>query len=383
MARDDAPPPRLSIDDITAAGRQLARRRRTALLSSVAGGVAAVIAGATAAIVLFAPTTVTPTVGPNGNPGTTEAAPSPARRADFTRAAAFETNYSGYTSGKYIVGAPELVTAGYQQSAIDLNPAAPATSASVSAASVSPTRAPDVVPREGRLVVYGAGLFDTRQFAGGEKLTVGGRLALLRHAGSPSAVPSVDGKYGCCIDPTVPTLAWQYLPDAWAAIYWSSLETAPTRAELLALAEALPADDPRPFPVGLHLRDMPKGYRLIAASTRTSSYDELNLSVVRLGMKPLVAPFTAPAELNKLSSVVLTLGVTDQVQGQPIGKTTCPPGGTACAVLIGDGQFFMQVESVGDRRLAETELMQILKSMSAEQPDDRTSWPPAATVFKP
>ncbi|MET7425724.1 hypothetical protein [Dactylosporangium sp. NPDC005555] len=401
-ARDDAPPPRLGIDDITAAGRRLARRRRrTVLLSSVAGGLAAVIAGATAAVMLLTPPAIAPAADPDGNLAVAEASPSPARRAEFTQGRPFETTYSGYTSGRYIVGDPDLVTTGYQQSTIDLNPA-PTAAASVSASvsapalartgpSVSPRGAVsatppgdlgDPVPREGRLVVYNTGAFDTREFAGGSKVTVGGRTALLRHTGKPSTSAAAD-KAGCCREPVVPTLAWQYMPGAWAAIYWSSLETAPTRDELIALADALPATDPRPFPTGIRADPVPKGYRLLAAGTRTSPYDETNLSVVRLGLKPLTGPFTAPVDLGQYPSIILTLGVADQLTSDKIGKSACWPGGNVCATLVEDRQFFLQVESVGDRPLTATELSAIVGTLTAEQPDDRTTWPAATSVFTP
>ncbi|GAB3856687.1 hypothetical protein [Dactylosporangium cerinum] len=278
-ARDDAPPPRLSIDDITAAGRRLARRRRrAALFASVAGGVVAVIAGATAAVVLISPPTLAPTVDPNGNPGLADVSQSPARRADFTAAGAFETNYTGYTSGRYVVRDPDLVTASYQQSTIDVSAAQPSISPTgrptVLAGASPPASAPGatvpgaatpgakqssaaggrVLPREGRLVVYGVDAFEPAEFTGGEKLQIAGRTALLRYAG-PVAPPSTATKDGCCSTPTVPTLAWQYLPGAWAAIYWSSFETAPTRDELIALAEDLPAGEVRAFPVGVRLRN--------------------------------------------------------------------------------------------------------------------------------
>ncbi|MEV4511802.1 hypothetical protein AB0K00_22875 [Dactylosporangium sp. NPDC049525] len=396
-ARDDAPPPRLSIDDITAAGRQLARRRRrTVLLSSVAGGLAAVITSATAAVVLLAHPSVGPSVDPNGNPGVATASQSPARRADFTPVGAFETNYTGYTVGRFVVSDPDLVTAGYQQSTIDLTlnpPAAAAPTVSPTAKPPATTGAPAVsrsappadrgdAPGDGRLVVYGAGAFDPRDFSNGEKFQIAGRTALLRYAGAPS-VPSAstNSKYGCCPDPILPTIAWQYLPDSWAAIYWSSFETAPTRDELIALAEALPAADPRPFPTGIFLKDVPKGYRLIAVSTRTSVYDTMNRSVVRLSPKPLAGPFVAPVDFDEQPSIVLSLGVADPTMGKMLTKASCPPGSATCAMLLEDGQFYLQVESVGSRSLGSLELAQILKAMDAGQPDDRSTWPPAVSVF--
>lgn len=359
------------------------------LLSSVAGGVAAVIAGATAAVVLLAPPAVTPTVNPNGNPGQADVSQSPARPAEFTAAGAFQTNFSGYTSGRYVVGDPDLVTTGYQQASIDLNPVAPSASASPStsatpAGGAQPGARGDVVPREGRLVVYSAGAFDTREFTKAERLQIAGRTALLRLAGDPSAPATpLGGKYGCCVLPTVPTLAWQYLPNAWAVIYWSTPETAPTRAELIALAEDLPPAEPRAFPTAIHLKDMPRGYRLIAVSTRTSSYDRTNLSVVRLAQKPPGLPFTGPLDLDSHPSIVLTLGLSDPETSAAITKASCRPGTTACAHLLPDGQFFLQVESHGDRPLSPSELSQLLKSMTVEDPEDPSTWPAATDNFAP
>lgn len=353
------------------------------------------IAGATAAVVLISPQTVGPAVDPNGNPGLSGASQAPARRADFVPAGAFETNYAGYTSGRYVVSDPDLVTAGYQQSSIDLGrgappPASPSTALPFVSDDPSPGRSSSpgadakFAPQEGRLVVYGTGAFDPREFSKGEKLQIGGRTALLRHAGGPS-IPSASptGKDGCCGDPAVPTIAWQYLPDSWAAIYWSSFETTPTRDELIALAGDLPAGEVRAFPVGIRMAEMPKGYRLIAVSTRRSPYDETNLSVVRLALKPLAGPFAAPVELDDYPSIVLSLGVADQMTSTTISKASCVPGNGSCAALVDDGQFYLQVDSIGQRTLSSAELSQILKLMSAEEPADRTTWPPAVKVFTP
>ena len=354
------------------------------------------ITASTAAVVLFSPPTLAPAVDPNGNPGLADVSPAPARRADFQPAGAFETNYTGYSSGRYVVRDPDLVTADYQQSTIDVGTATPSVSPTVRptvpggpAATTAPgaTRSSTAsdrgaVPRDGRLVVYGVDAFDPDEFLGGEKLQVGGKTALLRYAGS-TAPPSATGKYGCCLTPTVPTIAWQYLPGAWAAIYWSTFETAPTRDELIALAGDMPAGELRAFPVGIRLRETLKNYRLLAVSTSRSPDDKTNLSVVRLAMKHPIPPFTAPVELDDYPSIVLTLGVTDQDIAEAIGKTPCQPGTGRCATLIADGRFFLQVESTGDRTAASTELAQILKIMSAEQPEDPATWPPAVKVFTP
>lgn len=244
------------------------------------------------------------------------------------------------------------------------------------ARSISPDGRDIPAAREGRLVVYSTGAFDTREFIKAERLQVAGRTALLRHAGGPS-MPSTSpaSKDDCCIELAVPTLAWQYLPDAWAVIYWSSFETAPTRDELLALAADMPAEEPRAFPTAIRLTGPLKDYRMIAVGTRTSFYDNTNLSVVRLSAKPPTAPFFAPLELDDYPSIVLTLGATDPRTAEKMGKMTCQPGSTVCATVLADGQFYLQVESIGDRSFTATELAQILKSMSAEAPADRSVWP--------
>ncbi len=355
------------------------------------------ITGATAAVMLISPQTISPSVDPNGNPGLTGASQAPARRG-FVAAGAFETSFAGYTSGRFVVGDPDLVTAGYQQASIDLSRAAPSPAPTDDPSAAQPFVSDEPVPgssrgvpqggkfapQEGRLVVYGTGAFDPLEFVKGEKLQIEGRTALLRHAGGPS-VPSKPptGKDGCCTDPVVPTIAWQYLPDSWAAIYWSSFETAPTRDELIALAEDLPAGEVRAFPAGIRMREVLRGYRLIAVSTRRSAYDETNLSVVRLALKPLSGPYTAPVELDDYPSIVLSLGVADQMTSETIGKSSCVPSSSSCAVLVEGGQFYLQVDSTGQRPLSSSELAQILKFMSAEQPADRTSWPPAVKVFMP
>ncbi|GAB3856691.1 hypothetical protein [Dactylosporangium cerinum] len=120
---------------------------------------------------------------------------------------------------------------------------------------------------------------------------------------------------------------------------------------------------------------------MIAVGTRKFSYDATNLSVVWLSPKTLVPPFTVPVDLEEYPSIVLTLGITDLRTRDKIGASSCQPGSGTCSALLADGQHYVQVDTFGQQAIPSTELAQILKSLTAEQPEDPSTWPPASETF--
>ncbi|MFI5911066.1 hypothetical protein [Dactylosporangium sp. NPDC051541] len=392
--RDDAPPPRLSVDDITAAGRHLVRRRRrNALLSSAGGGVVTAIAAVTAAF-MFAggPAALGPAVDPSSLPS----AASPAPTA-FAAAPPFTTTYKGYQTPSYQVSDPDVVTVAYQESAIsgsglflDPSPAQTAAQPSVTnrtgAPGATPSRIADLTPG-GSLVVYRPDAFDPAVFEkGGDKLQLPhGQVALLAYAGSGSTSPSgppLAGKGAMDHGEMVPTLAWQYMDGAWAAIYWSSWEDVPPLDDLIAIADGLSPAAPRPFPVAFQTASPVRGYQLVAVSNGRDLLDEGEIvSAVRLSPTPARLPIIEPYDFDNIGVLTLAVGRGDG-NSKLAGRLECEPDRQHCTKFLDSGSAYTVASTVGLKNPSGAQLTQITLSIKPQNLDNAESWPPATKVFE-
>jgi hypothetical protein len=374
--RDDAPPPRLSVDDITAAGRHLARRRRRlTLMSSVGGGVVTAVAAVAAAVILASsPPQLAPAVDRSAPPK--PASPVPTA---FPEAQPFETSYEGYEAGPYAVGDPNLVTAAYQQSPID----------AVADLLPGATDGPDVKARAGEpgrggiMVVYRPGAFEPAVFGkGSEKITVRSGVALLMYAGGSAAPPLSKSEQNRLtqMQPRVPTLAWQYTENAWAAIYWSSWETVPEREDLVAIADGFKPSGPKRFPVGFQVGYLPKDLELLSVSYGSDMNDGgAMVSTARLSPGQPRTPLTEPYNFEELPSLAIGFGHTN-ANPKLVGKLECPSS-TLCMRVQTDGSTFVQAELNGLRLSSNTQLSQVTLSITGENPQDMADWPAAVDVF--
>ncbi|WP_433207347.1 hypothetical protein ACQP00_41190 [Dactylosporangium sp. CS-047395] len=379
--RDGAPPPRLSVDDITAAGRHLVRRRRRlALASSAGGGAVTAIAVVAAALMLGgSPRPLTPAVDPSSLPSAASAMPTA-----FAEAAAFNTTYRGYQSEGYQVSDPELVTVAYQQSAIlpgngprAAQPSAEDSTGPDPTPSATPARKPGV-PTGGSLVVYRPDAFEPAVFEkGGEKISMPSGDGLLAYSGANGPAEPDKALYGR--DAMIPTLAWQYSDGAWAAIYWSAWESVPDRDHLIAIAEGLAPSAPQPFPVAFRAAVMPKGYQLLSASYGS---DLLPMgmavsSAVRLTAKPPELPIYEPFPFEDLPTLTLATGRSDAGR-KMAGNLTCD-GQIRCVRIQDSGDMYVSAE-LNNAKLT-TSLTQITLSMRPQSLNDTSAWPPVVKVF--
>lgn len=377
--RDDAPPPRLSVDDITAAGRHLVRRRRrTALLSSVAGGAVAAVAAVTAALVLAAPPALTPALNPTILPSA--ASPQPATFADSVP---FVTTYRGYEAGSYAVSDPELVTTAYQQSSIEVGIALPPVGTPSPTLAKPPT--PDVPSRVqgllsgGILVVYRAGAFDPRLFTEAKAIGLRRGSGLLRYSGEMN-LSAPERSTALKLAPRIPAIAWQYAGNAWAAVYWSSLETLPERDELVAIADGLTPAPAKAFPVGFRPMFVPPGFRLLSVSYGTDlPPGNRAVSVARLVPALPRTPLSGPIELDSYPSLTLSLGRTDP-QPKMVDKLDCVKNAD-CMRMVGDGTQYVEATLVGLRTSASLQPTQIALGMVPQDADNMADWPAAIKVL--
>ncbi|MFG2041455.1 hypothetical protein [Dactylosporangium sp. NPDC048998] len=380
--RDGAPPPRLSVDDITAAGRHLARRRRLTLLSSVGGSAAAAVAAVTAALVIAGtPAALTPAVDPSTLPNAVSPAPTA-----FADAEPFVTTYNGYAAGSYLVSDPDLVTMAYQQSSIDAgidlsaeplsSPPLPATT--VPAAGLS--RMPGLL-RGGILVVYRPGAFDPTEFLkSAEKVEVRTGFGLLRNAGgSGQPTPSPPDRARLQkMQAQIPSLAWQYAKNAWAVIYWSSWESLPTKEELAAIADGLRPSATKQFPVGFLPSFVPHGFQLLSVSYGTDmGTGNQVVSAARLSPGLPTLPLTQPIDLQGFPTLTLSFGRTN-AGPRMVDKLDCTSG-VQCQRVLGDGTTYVKAELNGLKTTAQ--VTQITLGIRPQNADNMADWPPAVKVF--
>lgn len=378
-ARDDGPPPRLSVDDITSRGRKLIRRRRRlTLLASVTGGAVSAIAAVTAALVIAAPSAQVPALDPS-RPPALPASPVP---TEFVAAPAFTTTYSGYAAGDYLVSDPDLVTVAYQQSSINAmidlpTPASP---------SAKPGSARAIVPgllRGGTLVVYRPGVFNPREFLPAEDLDLRAGTGMLHYAGGQKTQPPDDVVKLDKTGQGVPTLAWQYTAGAWAAIYWDSWESTPNRDELAVIADGLKPGSPKEFPLGFATKSVPRGYQLLAASfgseLRTS---ERVVSAAYLTQRNPPPQLYQPINFGEWAPLVVSLGTGDPIK-RLTGELSCDQDFTVCTHVIALDGTYVRIEfDAGLKKLnPSTDPAAVLRGVAAQDPQDRSDWPPATKVF--
>ena len=280
---------------------------------------------------------------------------------------------------------------GYQQSSIDVGvgpstSAAPATSedATIPASPEGPQGAKvriAALTTQGTLVVYRTGVFSPREFERGERLDLNaGPAFLLYSSGNPAVGPSdADRTLLQKQFPKIPTLAWQYAPDAWAAIYWTEWDTVPDRDALTAIAGGLKPASPKPFPVGLTAGQLPKGYQLLSASFGADLLgDGRTLSVVRLVPKLPAPTLTRPFQLEYEAGLVLSMGRTDP-QPKLIERPECPDA-TYCSKIVLEGDTYVAAELIDVKPTMPT--LQVILGLKAVDEPDMASWPPVTKIFQ-
>jgi hypothetical protein len=301
----------------------------------------------------------------------------------FADAPPFVTTYRGYQVGDYQVSDPDLVTTAYQQSAIDagvsLEPQ-PSESALKPTPSADPASRVSGLYRGGTLVVYRPDAFDPAIFEkGGEKVTTRTGVGLLAYSGGTGTATPAKTAYGR--DLLVPTLAWQYTDNAWAAIYWSAWESVPDRDQLLGIADGLTPAPNRQFPVGFQSSFVPKGYALLSASFGSDlpSGDRV-VSAARLTPQRLVLPLFEPFDFDAMSTLTFALGRSD-AGNKLAGRFDCEDGQLRCTKVLDDGTAYVSAEITGQKSAATAQITQITLGIRPQNPDDTGEWQPVVKVF--
>ena len=360
-ARDSAPTPRTTTDDIIAqAGRIRARRR----FAAVTGAGLASLAVAAVAV-----------TGLNPAPAPQQSAAQPAA---FTLPAGFATVLGDSRAGEYRIGPVSEVTPGYQEVDVYRDGAT---------WSGDDGKAYPLV--DGKITVYRPGVYDPQAFRrpdpqtrfGPEfEVTVAGRRgvghtvtypAAMQDVGGPSASPSFDPADSV----SRVALAWEYAPGAWATYVPRDAGVRQSAEEAVAIAEALTVVPERPVRMPYTFGYLPAGWQPIAV-TETAADLSTTVSEVFLHDGPL-----APADLAKPVDEVTPRTVKvfvsrgdlkdDAIEGRKGVHCYTQP---TCVRILGD--YFIHVDAAFGNSLPVSEVRRITEGLKPVKVADRDAWVP-------
>jgi hypothetical protein len=332
VAEAEAPPLRHSAGDVLAAARRHRARRRATTASL-------------ATAVLVAAALVVPRVFTD-RPPEPPAPVAPPPTAAFTYPAGPLTgNIPRYAAGPLTVSGTVRVTPAFQVAEIT-----------------------DGVHRDDRgglvpvalLTVFKPGSLDPSAYLSGESLTINGRPG--------KYVPAIPYDNRSSPEPAV---IWEYDEDAYAVVTDRGVPQPITRAEMIAVAEALRPGAEQPVRVGFRLSYVPADFTLGTAGAFTG---ESSLYLV---------PGTYPRTLRnaddplRRSMIRLRLHPANEAKGRSSG-TYCPSTGL-CYRATPDRRYVLGV--VGTGAQTDAELRKILDRATIAVPDDPATWYPAADAL--
>ncbi|MEU4559168.1 hypothetical protein AB0F72_12345 [Actinoplanes sp. NPDC023936] len=313
-ARADAPPSRLHVDDLVAAGRRRVRRRNTGW------AIAAVVVVATA---IGVPQILTrPAALPAAAPTATPTATGTVEPGKFS----FTPAFRGYSAGDYTVGEPTAMSLGWTSARIREG------GQEVGLLSVYP-------PGVERIPEDGATKIDTEPIDGRDayflRLKTGGEHLVWKLA---------DGGTGQVGDSGTLSLA-----------------------QMRKIAEGFAVGGGTPLRTALTAGYIPDGYRLFAASDlRARFVTEAKIEEI------LARPDRehAPGVVRNLISIELE-PVLPGARTESTEKPRCTEDIVACFVLVADGRYSLVVSGQG---VQPAELRKIFESVVIADPAKPSTW---------
>jgi len=363
IAKEDAPPTRLGVDDIVAAGR---RRRRWAVAQRAGGAVAVLALAAVTATVLVV-THGTPDRSADANrvgspPKTALPPPAPVAAPLFTY------TFGGFTSGRYRVVEPLEVTRAYQVATV-LGPAKDGDGKDITAA-------------VGSLTVYQPGVYDPAKVRGGQKLTVQGRDAY--HAVLQRDLPTgyfINGVPTDVRSIPVDTLAWQWAENAWAVVDNDAFfqdRQFPVE-DMIALTGQLRFD--REVPARLPFRPgyLPAGWTLQSVSGRSfAAEDSGTVQAVYSAPESSFESMTGPRNFFGYAgspSVVVAISQEDTPPPDaPKKKDICLAGDHWCTWSLPGTGYYIAVHDPS-KTLSDADLLRIGQSLTFSDFNQPATWP--------
>jgi hypothetical protein len=361
IARSDAPPPRLRVDDIVAAGR---RRRRWMLTRRFGGAGVAAVAVVTGLVLVAGNVALSGagTAPPGGPPARPAFAPPPP-----VEVPPFTFTFTAFRVGDYRVLPPVEVATTHQVASV-----------LVDYRTTGGRRASAYV---GRLTVYRPGLAPPASYLTGTKLTVRGRDAYLsqhRH----SAVESVWGDtYVMTGEPIVSSaLTWQYAANAWAVIggpaddpeHILTPDVVRQIADRFTLGSAVRARIP--FRAGY----LPTGARLASVSGQNFTSEDIGMVTVVYTL-PDPAPRASAGERGSdgvAPLVVISIGQQDTPPPDaPRRKDRCSSERRWCTWPIAGTRFYLAVRDPS-KTLTVDELLRVGRELDFADLEQPQTWFP-------
>ncbi|MEU1885428.1 hypothetical protein ABZ491_08095 [Micromonospora rifamycinica] len=402
----EEPPMTRTADDIVAAGRRAERRRRAGFASAgVAGLVVVAVAGAFTLPTLTAERGTTAAPAPAGATTTTGST-----RAGWPAAAPFTFTFRGYDAGTLHVQNPIVTSTGYQIASVysdgHISNDRPVTAEEIGAEG-------DPVEWKKRavggkptlwayLTVYRPGVFDPAGIRNARKVTVAGHRAVQANlpVGLDPGKPISEGNK---------LLAWEYAPDAWAAVTSVSSDPAtPSFQDLGGLVGGLKPSRPTPALLPFRVGYLPDGYRPLQTGThampglsgiaaaRAGDHGGATYTRPAAPTSGLTAPYDAVEGGIKDGFHIFVTPARSSNQSPEPGVTKCHPGsdrqvpgddaagGGFCNIWNADGTVVLQVSGMGlGNRLPLAELERIARGITVADVRDESTWTPAAQALRP
>jgi len=322
VAKADAPPVRVSVDEIVRSGRRRVRRRWAVRGAGAICGVSAVVLAAVSVL----PSGGSGEPGPPGTEtvGTVAMAPAPPP---------FSFTFTGYEVGDFEVADPVEVTPGYERAALKRS-------------NVDVGDGPPITLSAGMLTVYRPGVFQPEGYRSGTPVTVAGRegFATTVQRKVLTGGPSLESRE----HPVpkwfeVPALAWQYADGAWATIEsdYLAANTIPAEAQR-QLAERFSTRNPAPATAPFRVIHVPDGWKLGSAGPGGLVPGDTSVATVRY--VPEATAFGALTGPVEVDAILITVSPVETEGPYPHPfDPPCPAGQHFCDVKI-DGRYYAEVQ---------------------------------------
>ena len=363
--KENAPPPRYSVEDAVAAGRKRQRRQRTVFAG----------AGSTAAVVAVAAAIAVPQIvsGHKSSPSLPAAASSAAtqKKAFAYPAGDFTGNIAGFTSGDLKITDTVHVTPGYQVAIV----VAPGSGTDTVDADNKLHHSPNDI---GQVVVYRKGVYNPKKIQSAAKTSVDGHPAYFQKSLPGESPKGVKGNFPKHAFDTAASLAWQYGDNAWAVVTTAGRAEI-SQQQLAAIAAKVSAGAAEPAKVGFKLSYVPSGYELAAAGPSDSMLlsPMTGESYIRLlkgnfPYKGLTEPAQDPFVVNDKQLPVVQLGLYPSWYSKHSAKTASCPDQGLCYRSTDDGKYVLELSGGGF--LSDAEMIKMLNSVTFADPTDPGTW---------
>ncbi|MFG1603148.1 hypothetical protein [Actinoplanes sp. NPDC049265] len=382
--QEGAPAPRTSTADIIAGARRIQTRRRWAAVAG-AGGAALVTVTVVAGLMGTMPQASAP--APPAAVKPSKAPPRAAVPQKFTQPKGLESTVAESRTGPFQIGPAQTVSYGHQEIPVYRD---------------GKTIDMDGVPypvADGLITVYRPGIYNLEAFGVSEiasekygparDLTVAGRPGVEREY-SYSLPNIADMRAKLKANPelnpsdssikqehfTRTALAWKYDGTAWATFLPSSGREPLSRADSLAIAEALRPQAAGPVRAPYTFGWMRSGVKAIAAMQNPADLDELVSKVIIDKNGPTGRELVYPAQFYPAGAEISVWHGRPKPSNAPAkGQTVkCVDVNGYCAMVIND-EYHLEFQKIG-KGLTMEDARHIMRELKFTDLADQKTWKP-------